>query len=496
MGILDLDQQSNALTLRPGPGEEATSLPATFGDTFGAEWNAGRLFSQSIAGGNAQAAAFDDYLDEVKRASGEDISRKVYSRSDMMAAAQEEVAKLKVANPSLDIPDLTDDELDRRAVARSQEARGGLAETMGRPRTFGASVGAFAGGAAAAATDPINLIGLAVAPEAELPVLASALRWGGIAGVSQAAIEGIGAPFHEAVQPGYLQSGEPLANIAETALSGFVLGGATKALGNAWTRFKTGTWPTSVRDAGNVIESEANIEQSNVLPGVEGGAAHRAALSDAIDSIVKGEPVNVDNVGITPAPLENVRAEAAAKLEAAAASRAPMAGTVQPELPFTATAKEAEAETATAALRNGISQVAAEGGHFLSPEEVATIADRMAKMTPDEAAAATRELKVAPSQLLEKPRAPTPENLEISELTPKAMSETLASPAHTEAMQANLERIRDTGTGPKMIPVGVDERGEPKYQLLDAAMKDAEDDREAADHIESCVTAPVAEAAE
>jgi hypothetical protein len=48
-------------------------------------------------------------------------------------------------------------------------------------------------------------------------------------------------------------------NILEAGLGGAVLGGGLKGLSALWTRQKTGAWPRTVRDAGNVVESEAQI---------------------------------------------------------------------------------------------------------------------------------------------------------------------------------------------------------------------------------------------
>lgn len=291
--MLDLWQNNTAVAAQPQPGE-ARDLPATFGESFSAAWQNGRLFSDTLAHGNAQAAGFDQYLEDVKNASGEDIRRQVYADADPLTAARNIVGKMKAANPGLmTIPDLTDDELDHRAIVASQQARERYMQIAQREKAAGGGVGQFLGGLAAGATDPINLVGLAVAPEVEGGVLASATAWGTFGAVTQGVNEGVNAGFREKVQPGYAMSGEPVMNVLEAGAGGAVLGGGFKALGNLWTRVKTGAWPQSVRDAGNVVESEANIQQSNVLPGVEGEAAHRASLSTAINQILGGLPVDV-----------------------------------------------------------------------------------------------------------------------------------------------------------------------------------------------------------
>jgi hypothetical protein len=269
----------------------ADKLPAGFGESFSAAWDEGRLFSDSVAHGNAQMAAFGDYLDEAKQAFGKDISKEVYSRTDLIPAANDAVAKLKAENLEVNFPDLTPDELDRRAIAKSRAAQTRYAETQARDHS---GLGSWLGSAAAAAIDPLNLAAAPVAPAEGLGVLATAIRFGGVAAASQAGVETLGASYHEQVQPGYLASGAPVANVLEAGAGGMVLGVATKALGAAWSRVKSGVWPTSVRDIGNVVESEAQIANTNVLPGAEGEHAHREALAGAIDQILSGQSVDIE----------------------------------------------------------------------------------------------------------------------------------------------------------------------------------------------------------
>jgi hypothetical protein len=306
VSFLDLYQndQDAGAAIQPN---EAHDLPATLDQTFGAAWSSGQLFSQSIAHENARAAVLQDYLGEIKDKTGNDLTKDVdpfasgedQSIDGDFARANDRVAKLKQDYPDLDLAPLSDDEIDQRAIAKSRGAQSDYASMAAREKTAGGSFGMFMGGLASASADPINIVALPVAPAEGLGVLATALRWGAIAGTSQAAIEAAGGSYREQVQPGYLASGEPLANVAGAAVGGAVLGGSIKALGNAWTRVKTGQWPQSIRDAGNLAESEANIADTNVLPGVDGEVAHRDALTTATDSILNGEPVDVSHI-ITP----------------------------------------------------------------------------------------------------------------------------------------------------------------------------------------------------
>jgi hypothetical protein len=316
MSFLDLYEGDQQQTARIQP-NEGTRLPTGFGANFGAAWSDGQMFGQSIARQNARAAVLDDYLSEIRQKTGNDIDSEMQigasgpgeGISGTFDKANARIAKLKESYPDLDLDPLSEEEIDKRAAAKAQAARRDYENIQGREKGRGGSIGAFAGSAAASAADPLNILALAVAPETggSVGILGAALRWGALAGASQAAIEASSAPFKEQVQPGYLASGQPFWEVAGAAVGGAVLGGSLKALGNTWNRVKTGAWPTVVRDAGNVIESEANVASTNILPGVEGEVAHREALTKTIDDVLAGNPVQVDHI-ITPEQAKYIEA--------------------------------------------------------------------------------------------------------------------------------------------------------------------------------------------
>lgn len=315
MSFLDLYQgdQEQAATIQPN---EGTRLPSGFDENLHAAWSDGQLFSQSIARANARASVLGDYVDEIRQKTGNDLSKEFIPDTagggstgvTDFDTANARVADLKTKFPDLDLNPLTEDDINQRAVAKAQAAHRNYEAVTSGERTTGGAVGSFLGSAASSAADPINVLALAVAPETGgIGILSSALRWGAVAGVSQAAIEASSDSFKEQVQPGYMESGTPIKEIGGAFIGGAVLGGGLKALGSAWTKVKTGSWPTSVRDAGNVIESEANIAASNPFPGAEGEVVHRASLTDTIDDILAGRPVDVSR-HITPEFMERSRA--------------------------------------------------------------------------------------------------------------------------------------------------------------------------------------------
>lgn len=579
------------------------ALPATFDETFDAAWRDGLLFSSGISQSNARIAALDNYVDEVRRTSGQDISAAIGSDLQFpqlrMEAAQNAVSKLKQDRPGLQIPELTDDELDRRAASIAGLSHEAFAEMSGREKTLGGKLGMLAGGLLAGAGDPINLIAAPVAPAAQLGIVGTAALWGGFGAGSQAVNEIANAQFREMATPGYAASGAPVANIAEAAAGGAVLGGLFKGLGAVWSRMKTGEWPRSVRDAGNIVESEANVQGSNVLPGVEGEAVHREAIGKTIDDIVAGRPIevpeNVTRIADTQGRIMDAR-DAATSPALQLEEPSQTTGSLQEVAKTNGFNTEREFWHGTtlgkftkfreSTLDNDVlgpasylsTKAGAEfygpgrGGDLLGPfwvrGEIANpdtpvlyaLSGFMAgKMAPAINAIGRLKIELTDLRLREpwgKDLTPAqyagefwkrrgfagydsgaglevavydPENIRAGfsieheatptiavppasapgpdlggpvagparlavepaaaagQLTPAAMQQTLADPAHSTGLMADLERMRDTGGKPQMIPIGTDAAGEPQYQLLDAAIQEAKDYENAASQIESCI---------
>lgn len=324
---LDLFQKDNADQIALAARSSAPDLPATFSEGFETSWRDSRLFGQSIAESNARDEAILDHADEMSRKLGRNIgSDLVYPTEPTLFLGDTLLPQINDIASKNGLPPLTDDQINEMAIAKSRQARADAAAMSAREKTFGGSVGVFAGATAGGVTDPVNVLAFPLAAPAGAGIIGTSLAWAGIAGGTQTAIELLNAPYHEQVQPGYFQSGEPVKDILGAAVTGGVIGGGIKGLGAAWTRVKTGSWPRSIRDAGNVVESEANVLNTNPYPGVEGEAAHRTAMQQSIDALVAGRPVDVDNV-VTPsilrayedrlAPVMDARAKATAAGESA-----------------------------------------------------------------------------------------------------------------------------------------------------------------------------------
>src|SRR6516164_4655115 len=210
-------------------------LPMTFGETFSAAWSRNTLFSQDYFGENDRMSALSDYTNKVKAMTGEDVAAQLdygtYGGGMMpdshalLRQANDKVNELKKKNPELELEPLSPEQFEANAVAKRKQADADFEETISRPRGAGATVGRVLGGLAAGAADPVNIAALAMAPEAGLGILASALRWGEISAVAAATGTALGAPYQEQVQPGYLASGQPLLDIGKQTAIG-ALGGA------------------------------------------------------------------------------------------------------------------------------------------------------------------------------------------------------------------------------------------------------------------------------
>jgi hypothetical protein len=275
----------------------APELPSTFTDNFNDAWNRGYLTSQSISGEIRKTTARQQFIDDAIAKTGDQSFGQLeeYGGFDI-AGFNDKIANHRAARPDLEIQPISDEGIQTRADEIGTRQLSDSASFGRRERTTGGSVGAFLGSAVASVADPVNLIAFPLAAPESLGILGTALAWGAIGAGSQTAIEALNATSMERIQPGYGTSNQPLGNILEAGAAGAVLGGGLKALASLWGRNKSGTWPRTVRDAGNVVESEAQIATTNPLPGVEGETAHRTAVSKAIDDLANGRPVDVDGI--------------------------------------------------------------------------------------------------------------------------------------------------------------------------------------------------------
>ncbi|MCJ8141642.1 hypothetical protein MKI84_01800 [Ancylobacter sp. A5.8] len=318
---LDVFQDSIAGDIAYARDHLAQDLPATFAEGMEAAWRVGLDFGNSDAANRARIEGVQEFVDRVRQRAGVTLANPAFGGgAAALAEMNRQIAQLAPKFPDLALKPLTAADLDEMGIARSRAAREAQQKLAGREQTWGSTIGGILGGTAAGAVDPVNLVAVPLAAPASIGILGTALATGGITAGTQLGIEAITASYKEQVAPGYAASGEAAQNIGEAAIAGAVLGGGVRGLGALWTRVQTGAWPRHVRDAGNVVASEAQIADANRLPGVEGEVAHRTALQASIDAMVSGRPVDVSDT-ITPSLLRSYEARLAPVMEARAAAR-------------------------------------------------------------------------------------------------------------------------------------------------------------------------------
>jgi hypothetical protein len=489
---------------------EGRDFPATAGETFQAAWSRNNLFGQNYNGENDRMSALSDYTNKVKALSGRDIAAELdYGTGEFMPdshallrQANDKVNKLKKDNPALDLEPLTPEQLEQNAVAKRRKADADYEAVMDRPRGPGATIGAVAGHAAAGFADPINLASMTIAPEASLGIMKNFLQWGAYGAAVGGVEEALQAPYQEEVHPGYLGSAA-LANVVQGALFAGASGAAFRGAANVWDRIRTGAWAQSVKDAGNIVSSQANINATNVYPGIEGATAHPQALSKTIDDVLRRRPVDVSD-HITPEleartglpPIEAMRTQAqAAAAEAERLRAVPLEP--QPELPFEQTAVGARAEAARQTLNSEVEQIARRAGYEMPSEEAARVSNKLMQATPEEAQDMLRDLQLSPRQVADAPRRLEPP----AETAPMPVTpiEDPHAPDLQAAVRADLDRellTRGERAEEARYPTAVDAEGNVGYQSIDKALNEVDSYKTAADQIAACASpAPEAEAA-
>jgi hypothetical protein len=518
--MLDMFADDYAQAAQP-QANEGRDLPPTFGESFQDAWENGQLATSGIKQDNARAEAINEYIDKIKAAGG-DIDAEYAKQAaeagsygedqlgntvqpDPLEVANGVVARMKAsadtAGKQLPFQPMTSGDIDQRAAQISGQAITDNAAMQARPQTWGSRIGSFLGGAASATAEPYNIPLMAI-PVEGLGIIGTAAAFGAATAATQAANEAVNAPFNERVQPGYAASGQAFSNIAEAGAGGALLGGGVKIAGNVLTRLLTGAWPTAAKDAANGIMSEADILNSNRLPGAEGEAAHNDALAKSIGQVLREDPVDVS----AHIPDDSAFADRVGDLPTEAAP---------PQEPNTVRLYERPAEgEAPAQLTPSAAEAPADARFVDIPADHPEIAGENAPGI-DAATGAYRPFEPSEdlaSQLRPVQNAPiterAAEEARPGSLTSDQIREQIAAPETANAVRADVERaIDEAAQGGKALqsPTGLawtggfDKRGQPILEPVFGNVADqlAEVDamRQAADLIAQCA-APMAMAAE
>jgi hypothetical protein len=490
-----LDIFGDAYTAAAAPqANEGTVLPASFGETFADAWSNGQLATSGIKQQNARTQAIQEYTDQINKASGGAVDAE-YSKQlaegagittvdaagggpDPLDVANGVVARLKAsadaAGKPLPFQPMSSDDIDNRAAQISAQAMTAHAAMGALPQSLSSWLGKTAGAIASASVDPFNIPLLAIAPEG---VIASAAAFGAGSALTQTANEAANSAFNEKVQPGYAASGQAFRNIAEAGVSGAEMGGGgalgVKALGAVLTRAVTGAWPTAAKDAANGVMSEADILNSNVLPGAEGEAAHQGALGTSIGQVLRGDPVDVSRDIPPDSAFERTIGDI--PTEPREAPEKIGNGTAESYLPDTArffeSPKEGEGVSeAPAQLTPNAADVAADARFVDIPTDHPEISGENAPgldaasgnyrpFEPSEDLASQLRPIESPATAAAEPSEAAADVYRPGSLTADQIREQLAAPETLAAMRADVERaIDESAKGGKalQVPLGFD----------------------------------------
>jgi hypothetical protein len=276
-----------------------------FVERFKADWSAMQNFANSDAAGRHRDDIHSEFVRAFYEQSG--VALPMWFRSteegvarELEATARGQFDQWKAKNPNSDLTFPDPDAVTEQVIERAGAARARSASAADRSSSWASAVGGFAGTAAGALTDPINMAAMAFGAPRAAGILRTALFEGGVNMVSEAAIQVATSDFKREVDPEF-STGDAAREIAAAGAGGAVLSAGLKGIAAAWHRAATGEWPRHVRDAANVVSREASVPKSRLDRSANGEAVYRAAIEKAADDIVKGRPVEIPQDAFLPA---------------------------------------------------------------------------------------------------------------------------------------------------------------------------------------------------
>jgi hypothetical protein len=287
MPLLDLFEPELTDETLISRGHLATSPPVEMAEAWDKSVENGLLFGMSVAHQVARERAARDVSNDIYKKTGRWLPPPTGYWDPLRGTATLDAFNKQLEALRPDHPDLpeayTEEKLNEAAIERSRKARTDYQHMAARERTWGGTLGLFGGAAAAGIADPITAFTIPFGAAGSMGILRTGLMEAGVNVFGQVGIEAASAPFKEKAQPGYSASGEATQNVLEAGAIGFGIGAGVKTLGVAWRGAKNRYWPDEVRDAGNVVESEAQIAETNVAPGGPASVVHRENLRRATE---------------------------------------------------------------------------------------------------------------------------------------------------------------------------------------------------------------------
>ncbi len=334
--------------------QAAPQAQASFGDAYQAASEANARYGGMFAETANQNDYVQQRLDAFQQATGTRIDNPYGlddgNRAQRFQATRDRMDKIisdEGFDPSYAFP--SNEEIAKGGLGLARRALQRQADVAGGPGSFGSVIGSTAAGAVDSATDPLNLLSLAAAPEGGL-LLASALRVGGAMGAQQLAGDVAKYGYRQQVNPdygvgdvvkdaagaaaggalfglGHAVGGEGIKAALDAAgggaiggaalggisggaagalqgaiggaaipLAGAGLGLSAKTLGMGWRVLRdtnpeaAAAMPLEVRDAGAVAEKAGDVQAQNPFPGPAGEAAHVEAVGKVEADVIAGRP--------------------------------------------------------------------------------------------------------------------------------------------------------------------------------------------------------------
>lgn len=263
-----------------------------FAARFSADLEAMQNFSNSNAEYRTRVAAENDFQNEFYKASGQMLpnwSDSVLPFKREEAVKQFEAWKKKNPDSTLEFP--TPEVIRRKADEKALQAREKSTSLQERSTGWGSTLGGALGTVAGALSDPVNLLSGAFGGW-EGGILRTALTEGAIGVASESVVQATSFQRKQRLDPNYSAS-DALFEVGAAGVGSAALGAGIKGLAAAWSRAKTGYWPSHVRDVGTVVTREAAVPASRLPKTVSGDVAYRNAIDKAADDLSKGKPVEL-----------------------------------------------------------------------------------------------------------------------------------------------------------------------------------------------------------
>lgn len=295
--LVDERQMNTALQLAAQSPLEGVD-PGFLG-RFEADWNAMREFSNSDSYMRNAVQVQDDFRTRFYEQSGQqlptweqNINHRSAANNPAKDVARKQFEAWKLQNPDSDLAFPTDEAVKQRTDAIARGARDTSEQLASRSNSAGSAIGGFLGTAAGAISDPINVASMALGASASAGILRTALTEAAVSAASETAIQGLRFNEKQRIDPTFSGS-DALSEIAAAGAGGAILGGGIKGLAAAWSRAKTGQWPSHVRDTANVVSREAAVPSSRFEKSVRGEAAYQAGVSKSLDDLMASRPVEL-----------------------------------------------------------------------------------------------------------------------------------------------------------------------------------------------------------